>query len=166
MYEAKINGQDPQEIQFKGQEVIVNGLIQNLELVPMGPDSFQVIRPDGADTVHIVETNTAEKKVVLVINGKKAEVEITTELDRLLERMGLADALNSRVSEIKAPMPGLIHSLKVVVGDSVEKGDPLLILEAMKMENVIKSPDGGTVASIHVEQGASVEKNQLLISFE
>lgn len=166
MYEVKINGQDPLNIDATGSEITVNGEAQALEIVELGEGTFQVIRLDGAVTVHVVEVNAEEKTVDLLVNGKKVTAEITTELDRLLEKMGLADALSSRISEIKAPMPGLIHSVSVAVGQEVAKGDALLILEAMKMENVIKSPDAGTVAAIHIDQGQSVEKNQLLISFE
>lgn len=166
MYEAHINGQDPLQVNISDNEVRIGGEIRDYELVPMGERSFQVIRPDGSDIVHIVEVNRAEKTVDLVINGKKATVEISTALDRLLDSLGLGDALTSRVSEIKAPMPGLIHSIMVAPGTVVEKGDGLLILEAMKMENVIKSPDAGTVAAIKIEQGQSVEKGQLLIVFE
>jgi biotin carboxyl carrier protein len=63
-------------------------------------------------------------------------------------------------------MPGMVLSVSVAEGQQVQKGDPLLVLEAMKMENVIKSPGEGTVKSIAVKAGAAVEKNALLIRFE
>ena len=66
--------------------------------------------------------------------------------------------------KINAPMPGTILGVKVSVGDKVEKGDTLLILEAMKMENEIAAPEAGTVSSINVEVGASVDSGQLLAS--
>ena len=66
--------------------------------------------------------------------------------------------------KITAPMPGTILGVKVAVGDKVEKGQTLLILEAMKMENEIAAPEAGTVSSINVEAGASVESGQLLAS--
>ena len=66
--------------------------------------------------------------------------------------------------KVSAPMPGTILGVKVAVGDKVEKGQTLLILEAMKMENEIAAPEAGTVSSINVEAGASVESGQLLAS--
>jgi biotin carboxyl carrier protein len=69
------------------------------------------------------------------------------------------------VNHIKAPMPGLIIDLRVKEGDVVKQNDPLIILEAMKMENVIKSPGDGTVKAVKVQKGNSVEKNQVLIEF-
>jgi biotin carboxyl carrier protein len=62
-------------------------------------------------------------------------------------------------------MPGLIIDLKVKQGDVVKAGDALLILEAMKMENIIKAPGEGTVKMIKAKKGDSVEKNQVLIEF-
>jgi len=69
------------------------------------------------------------------------------------------------MKEIKAPMPGLILDIKVAPGDVVKKGDVLVILEAMKMENSIKSPGDGMVKIVRVGLKQSVEKNQVLIQF-
>jgi biotin carboxyl carrier protein len=65
---------------------------------------------------------------------------------------------------IKSPMPGLIIAIPVEVGQAVKKGDKVIILESMKMENELRSPKDGLVANIYVEPGASVEKNQILIA--
>jgi biotin carboxyl carrier protein len=62
-------------------------------------------------------------------------------------------------------MPGLILDIKVTPGDVVKKGDVVIILEAMKMENSIKSPGDGVVKDIKVVLKQSVEKNQVLIQF-
>ena len=67
---------------------------------------------------------------------------------------------------LKAPMPGLILELKIAVGDTVSKDDPLIIIEAMKMENVLKAQADGTIKSISVTKGASVEKSDVLLEFE
>ena len=65
---------------------------------------------------------------------------------------------------VKAPMPGNIMKVNAKVGDSVKKGDVLVVLEAMKMENDICAPEDGTVASVEVAQGATVETDALLIT--
>ena len=65
---------------------------------------------------------------------------------------------------VKAPMPGTINAVKVAAGQAVKKGDVLVILEAMKMENEIKAPVDGTVASVNVAQGASVNTGDVLVS--
>ena len=66
--------------------------------------------------------------------------------------------------KINAPMPGKILAVKANAGDAVKKGQVLLFLEAMKMENEIQAPEDGTVASINVKEGATVEAGSLLAS--
>jgi biotin carboxyl carrier protein len=63
-------------------------------------------------------------------------------------------------------MPGMVLDVKVTEGDAVKKGDALLVLEAMKMENIIRSTGAGVVKKIHVKKGVAVEKSQVLIRFE
>jgi biotin carboxyl carrier protein len=63
-------------------------------------------------------------------------------------------------------MPGLILAISVKVGQEVQEFDPLIILEAMKMENTLTSPRAGIIKSISVTNGETVNKNQLLIEFE
>ena len=63
-------------------------------------------------------------------------------------------------------MPGLVRNVNINVGDLIKKGDSLIILEAMKMENVLKSPIDGIISELGVKPGESVEKNQILLSFK
>lgn len=72
----------------------------------------------------------------------------------------------AKIKELKAPMPGLVLNVLVQVGQSIQKDSPLLVLEAMKMENVIKSPIDGIISSISIINGDKVDKNQVLIQFE
>ena len=64
--------------------------------------------------------------------------------------------------KLEAPMPGTVLKINVKVGDSVKKGDTVLILEAMKMENEIAAPADGVIASVNVAQGASVNTGDVL----
>jgi biotin carboxyl carrier protein len=93
------------------------------------------------------------------------KVDLKDKADLLLKQLGLSNLAANSKKDIKAPMPGLILNIMVEEGKEVKKGDPLLILEAMKMENVIKSPSDGVVKSIKTQKGKSVEKNQILIEF-
>ncbi|MGB8896611.1 MAG: acetyl-CoA carboxylase biotin carboxyl carrier protein subunit [Pseudolabrys sp.] len=68
--------------------------------------------------------------------------------------------------EVTAPMSGKVWKILVKVGDTVEYGDELMILEAMKMENPIYAPVDGKVAAINVAEGNQVEPNQVLITIE
>jgi biotin carboxyl carrier protein len=105
------------------------------------------------------------KKLKLKINGKIAEVEVKDQSDLLLATMGFSSSTGSKTEEIKAPMPGLIIDIKVFEGDQVKAGDPLMVLEAMKMENILKSPTDGKIAQILAKKGEIVEKNRVLIKF-
>ena len=62
-------------------------------------------------------------------------------------------------------MPGMVLNILVNEGDTIKKGDPLIVLEAMKMENILKSPTDGVIKKIPINKGVAVEKNQLLIQF-
>jgi biotin carboxyl carrier protein len=71
-----------------------------------------------------------------------------------------------KVDEIRAPMPGLVLQILVGPGEEVKRGDTLLILEAMKMENVIKSPGDGLIGQVSVEKGQPVDKGQVLFRMQ
>lgn len=119
-------------------------------------------RPFVADCI---EVNKSEKKVLVQLNGAKHELHIKEPLDDLLHAMGLDKLSNQAALNIKAPMPGLVLDIAVSPGDAVKKGDKVLILEAMKMENVIKAGGDGVVAKVLINKGQTVDKNQVLIEF-
>ncbi|MEX1189955.1 MAG: acetyl-CoA carboxylase biotin carboxyl carrier protein subunit [Bacteroidia bacterium] len=102
----------------------------------------------------------------LKINGKKVEVSTKDKMALLLESMGLNIVTEQKINLVKAPMPGLVLRTLVNPGDAVKKGDALLVLEAMKMENMIKSPSDAVVSKVSVKLGQAVEKNQILIEFD
>ena len=80
--------------------------------------------------------------------------------------MGMDATFKQKVNDLKAPMPGLVLNISVQPGDSISRGDGLMVLEAMKMENMIKSPTDAIVKSVEVKPKDSVDKNQVLIRFE
>lgn len=100
------------------------------------------------------------------LNGSAFHFEIQNNLDQLVDKMGLTAIYKSLSKEVKSPMPGLVLELLVEEGQSVEKGEQMLILEAMKMENVLLAEQDGVVKSISCKKGDAVEKNQILLSFE
>ena len=81
-----------------------------------------------------------------------------------MERMGLEEAGASGVKELRAPMPGKVLEVLVTEGQGVIEGDPMLVLEAMKMENVLRASGEGSIGSVHVSPGEAVEKDVVLIS--
>lgn len=75
-------------------------------------------------------------------------------------------ASKSNTGEVGAPMPGSVMDIRVKVGDKVEKGAPLVVLSAMKMEMVVQSPIAGTVKQIDIRIGMKLEGQDLLLSIE
>ena len=129
-------------------------------------DTFHVIHDSHSFDVRVLEADFNSKTYKVSVNGKPYVVAISNPLDQLIEKMGFELGSSKNVSHIEAPMPGLILDIQVAAGDKVKEGDALLVLEAMKMENVILSPREGTIAKIAVEKGAAVEKKSLLVEFE
>jgi biotin carboxyl carrier protein len=87
-------------------------------------------------------------------------------VDLLLERLGMKNVGVKKVNNLKAPMPGLISKLLVKEGDEIKQGEPLLVLEAMKMENVFKAVADVKIKAIKVSEKQAVEKGAELITFE
>lgn len=105
----------------------------------------------------------ANKTITLSVNHTLYEVNIADIVDQQIEEMGLNKVAETILKDIKAPMPGLILDIMVEVGQEVNTGDALLILEAMKMENIIKATGQGVVKEIKLSKGAAVDKNQIII---
>jgi len=99
------------------------------------------------------------------VNKTIYKIELKDKMDILLEKMGIDMSAVAAVNDLKAPMPGLVLDILVEEGQEIHKGDQLIVLEAMKMENVLKAEGDGIIKSIEVNQGTSVEKNQILINF-
>lgn len=136
------------------------------DLVSEKEGRFHVLKNNRSYTVEVVEVDLVEKKFSLNVNGNNYSLELSDKFDELLKNLGL-DKINSGVAkELKAPMPGLVLDVLVKAGDAVKKGDAILVLEAMKMENNIKSVADAVVKKVTVQKGNAVEKNQVLVLFE
>ena len=100
---------------------------------------------------------------ILHLAGERIAVRVEDERRRRLRELvatGGADRVGER---IVAPMPGLVLRLEVAVGDVVEVGTGIVVLEAMKMENEIRASRPGVVSAVHVAPGQTVEKNAALV---
>ena len=154
------------ELNKTGTTGTVNGEDVSLDISNISGNSWHLIKDDQSYNVQIVKADIENKSFVIWVNGKEYDVKAKDDFDLLLDKMGLADLTAAKVNEIKAPMPGLVLKVIAKVGQEIAKDDPVIILEAMKMENVLKSPTDGVVKEIGVEQGEAVEKNTVLITFE
>jgi biotin carboxyl carrier protein len=164
VYKATVN-HNSFEITSDDSTLVVNGIPLNWDLVKISDGYFHILLDCKSYRAEVVKADEHTKSFSLKINGRIYLVELKDKFDLLLEKMGMNSGVVGKVNNIKAPMPGLIIDLRVKKGDEVKTGDPLLILEAMKMENIIKATGESTVKSVNVKKGDSVEKNQVLIEF-
>jgi biotin carboxyl carrier protein len=164
MYKATVN-KNSFEITSDDSSLMVNGIPLNWNLVKTSDGYFHILLDNKSYSAEVVKADEPTKSLSLKINGRIYVVELKDKFDLLLEKMGMNSGVGGKVNNIKAPMPGLIIDLRVKEGDHVKSGDPLLILEAMKMENIIKASGESTVKSVKVKKGDSVDKNQVLIEF-
>ena len=140
--------------------------LENLDAVAVGNEKFHVLKNSVPYKAEVVSADFISKKYTIKVNNNNYEVAIFNPLDLLIKSMGIERGRAKVVNAIKAPMPGLILEISVSVGQEVKENDPLLILEAMKMENSFLSPRDGIIKSIAVVIGNAVDKGQLLIEFE
>ncbi len=113
-----------------------------------------------------VEVNRKDGKFSVFIYGR--EFEVTAEDERLakLRKVAGLELSDDGHKEIISPMPGLVSNLIKNVGDQVSKGEGVIIIEAMKMENELKSQIDGEIAEILVKPGQSVDKGECLVRFK
>jgi acetyl/propionyl-CoA carboxylase alpha subunit len=114
----------------------------------------------------VVQKGQGRGQYSLWIDGGRFQAEALTERTRAIRDVSAASAGPVGPAPIRAPMPGLIVRVNVKVGDTVQAGQGLVVMEAMKMENELRATAGGTVRSVEVGPGTAVEKGALLVALE
>lgn len=140
--------------------------IENLDIISTDKYGWHVIHNFNGHKFSLLKLDRNLKTLRLKLDNEEYNFKIQDQLDMLIDQMGMKDALQSAQKDLKAPMPGLILDLLVKPGDKVEKDDNLVILEAMKMENLLKAEGDGIVKTVMVKKGDSVEKHQVLLELE
>lgn len=152
------------EVEPLGEEIVkLNGATKDARLIQLSERFYHFIY-EGK--VFRVEATRTDDGFNFKINGEPVSVEVKDELQLLLDKMSGGAKKKSASGDVRAPMPGLVVKISVSVGESVKKGQGLLILEAMKMQNEIKSPADGVVKEILVAEKQAVEKNHILVKLE
>jgi len=159
-----------QDVHFEAESqngtIFLNGHEQKPDMIVLDTHRFHLIDQHTTYQASILQADLAEKVIKIEVNGKMYHIKAEDRMDLLLQKMGIASAGTNKINQLNAPMPGLILKIIVQVGQQVQKGDTLLILEAMKMENTIKAQGTGTIKEIKINTGQTVEKGQLLIVFD
>lgn len=136
----------------------------DIQLQPNGLISILFNNKSYTATVEAVDHRA--KTLTVSIDGQLRTIAISEPMDQLLASMGMDLKAMQKAEPIKAPMPGMILKILVEPGQQISKGDGLLILEAMKMENVLKAAANGVVKSVNVVERVAVEKGTVLIEME
>ncbi len=169
MYTITVNNKTTYKTDVKVSNSLFEGLLNEKlisgNILKLNNYQFHILYNNKSYNIDVVKLNTEEKAITVKVNSVKFNLTLKDKYDELLHNLGLDNLATKKVADIKAPMPGMVLNVLVNEGDVVKKGDTLIILEAMKMENSLKSPTDGTIKKIAVTKGVAVEKNQLLIQF-
>src|SRR5690606_4808979 len=157
-YKAAVNKTDSFDLSITS--------LENLDSISLDESKFHILKDNVSYKAEIVKADFLTKNYTVKVNGNSYQVDLANSLDLLIKEMGFEVGAAKQINAIKAPMPGLVLEISVEIGQEVQEGDNLLILEAMKMENNFTSPRAGVIKSIVVNKGQAVDKGQLLIEFE
>jgi len=158
--ETKIDGRagklaiDGEQFRYEREGAAAEGAFS---IAPAGPGSVSVLI--AGRSFHVVLAPDAE----VFVNGQRLQAEVADPRDRRGARDGAAIHGNRQV---RAPMPGKVVRVLAAVGDTVEEGRGLVVVEAMKMQNEMKSPTSGRVAEVRVTAGAAVTAGEVLVVIE
>jgi len=156
----KVSVNETYEFSFSEEDLV------SLDALQTSKSKYHVLKEGRPFAVEVVSNSFQDRTYLIKVKNETYEVILKNELDQQIAEMGFSLGSTKNISNIIAPMPGLILDIHVKAGQVVAEDSPLLILEAMKMENIITSPREGVIKNITVKKGETVEKKQLLISYE
>jgi biotin carboxyl carrier protein len=162
MIEVKVNDIHTFSIEQQSDKFLVNGVLHAAQIHNSDGKNFKVIFNNRCYLANVTLEND---QLRIKINQNTYLLEIKDENELMLEKLGLESRVTKRTDEIKAPMPGMIVDVLVSKGDVVKSGQPLLVLKAMKMENIIKSPHDGVVHEIFIKKDQIIEKDAVMLQF-
>jgi len=152
-YEIEIN---------EGGEILADGKRLPAEFQAIAEQAvYSLLLGNRSFEAHI---SPGQEGLDVLLRGQLYEVSVEDERQRLLRKAAGGDVAQTGEYKLKAPMPGLVVDVPVQEGDEVIKGQNLVILESMKMQNELKSPRDGVVGRIRVKSGDSVKQNSVMLT--
>lgn len=142
--------------------VIVDGVVRNVDYGQVGDQPVFSFIVDGQSFEAHVYPDELNWQILL--RGEMYPASVEDERERRLRMLNAAHINEQAEFHLKAPMPGMVVSVPVDEGQTVERGQVLLVLESMKMQNELRSPKAGTVARLRVKPGDRVEQKQTMLS--
>ena len=130
------------------------------------PETFTILSEKEKIVGVVSKNGNVKNNYKVEIDGEYFDVFIKSELDLLMQNMGLNSPIINKLKVIKAPMPGLVIEINVIEGQKVDENQKILVLEALKMENVLKIPHDAVIGKVLIEKGQAVEKGQILVELD
>jgi pyruvate carboxylase subunit B len=146
--------------------LLVDGEPHVADLESVGEGPVRSLLLDGASHRIVARRGAERDRWDVQVGGRRLAATIVDERTRAIREMIGTAGPAAGPKPVRAPMPGLVVRVEVAVGDVVEPGQGLVIVEAMKMENELRAETGGRVAAVRVAAGEAVAKDQVLIEFE
>ena len=166
MLQVTVNEKKTYNIDRKTDGIEINGIAATPDISFQPNGLISVLLNNKSYTAIIESVDQKAKSVNLRVNGQLFTTTIQEPIDLLLANMGLDLKSMQKAEPVKAPMPGLVLKILVEPGQQINKGDGLIILEAMKMENILKATGPATVKAVKVSERTAVEKGAVLIELE
>lgn len=164
-YLVRVNGEE-HEVLLDGEGVHLDG--EDIAANVSSIDGTPVRMVSLGNEVHrvVVRPGGSRGEYTLWLDGYRFEVEALDERTRAIRELSGASAGPTGPAPVIAPMPGLVVRINASVGDEVQAGQGLVVMEAMKMENELRAKAAGRVKAILVPVGKAVEKGTVLIELE
>jgi len=137
-----------------------------MQIEDLGKSVYRINTKDSSKIIEVLAIDYDTKSMTIRHNHNTHDLIFKNKLDLVLDSMGIKRAVESLNADVKAPMPGKVLDVVVSEGDSIAKGDAILILEAMKMENVLKAENDCVIKKILISSSENVEKNQILVELD
>jgi biotin carboxyl carrier protein len=149
------------KVNISGDHCTVNGEAVDATMLPLNHNGLHVLHHGKQAYELFMSNQEADTYQMLMFGGRRIVTQITS---RMKKHLRVGEECNAGC--LSAPMHGLVVDVPVHVGDTVEKGQTLVVLESMKMQMQLRSPRPGKVAKVEVQSGNQVEKGALLVQFE
>ena len=152
------------EVSLVDEKILVDGELLQADVLRINENEVHIICQNK--NYRIQRVSSSSNQGLLVLNEQEIEVFKRSMKDEILEKIGLSSEVDEKMNDLVAPMPGKILKVLKQSGEKISKSEGILVLEAMKMENVLKADADAIIAEVKVSPGDAVEKNQILITFE
>ncbi len=165
MFKAHIQDRTFQ-IRKEDNEFFIDGHSPEIDILEYKKGKFHILLENKSYTAEVISVDKETKTCEIKVGNSVLTVVLKDKYDDLLTEIGIDAIAGKKVNDIKAPMPGMVLHVMVENGQTIKKGDAIVVLEAMKMENILKSPADGIIRKIHVTMGDKVEKNQIMVNLD